>query len=538
MGSNSVTRPKAADQRKAKLAAVLDGLQLLPTSMVVPMEVLRLQRAGSANLSDYASAIEKDAGLASRVLGLVNSAAFSPVRPITRLSQAVPMVGLKNLMPLIFSISLGGLFNRLAMPTDERAMAFRGSLLKAFVARRVAAIGGDEGLAEDAFLCALMMDVGLPVLHAVERSAWSEATSIIDLQDSAVRREREERIYGADHAAVGQLVVERVGLPKLFAHAAGAHHSGYTALAEQLPPAVARAVDVAATVQHRYPSPQQALPVTATRLRALSSVGDPGLAATLLQEIVGNYTNTLRALGNDEEPGNGFKEFLQEISSVVAASVAGAVSEAQATITDLKARESGLSQQVEGLRQQVVQSELDGLTNILTRAAFMRRMPSLMAGAAKQGLACAVGYVDVDNFKSLNDTHGHGTGDAALQHVARQLSEAVGRRGLAGRIGGDEFVFAVLSRQPLTQADAERQMGSRLANLSMPSPTPAAAARTIEFSTSVGLVDLGVPDASIATEQVFKWADELMYGVKKSGKGRCLFASRNAATSVQTKGAA
>jgi diguanylate cyclase (GGDEF)-like protein len=522
-GSNSVTRPRAADLRRKQVTAIVDGLNLLPTSMVVPMEVLRLQRSGSANLSDYAAAITKDAGLAARVLGLVNSAAFSPVRPITRLTQAVPLVGLKNLMPLIFSISLGGLFNRLAMPPEERATAFRGSLLKAFVARRIAAITGNEAQAEEAFLCALFMDVGLTVLYAVERSSWLEAQAAIDMQDTAVRREREERIYGIDHPAVGQLVAERMGLPKPFGYAAANHHAGLTALAEQLDPPVARAVDVAATVQHRFATPQQALQVTAARFRSLSNTGDPALAASLLQEIVGSYANTLRQLGNDDDPGNGFKEFLQEISSTVAASVAGAVTESQATISGLKARESGLVQQVEGLRQQVVQSELDGLTNILTRAAFMRRMPALLAGAAKQGLACAVGYVDVDNFKSLNDTHGHGTGDAALQHVARQLTEAVDRRGLAGRIGGDEFVFALINRQPMTESDVVRQLGTRLTCLSM-----ASGARTVDFSTSVGLIDIGVPNASTSPEQIFKWADELMYGVKKTGKGRCLFASRAA----------
>jgi diguanylate cyclase (GGDEF)-like protein len=524
-----------ADMRRQQLAAVLGELNLLPTSMVVPMEVLRLERTGSANLSEYASAIAKDAGLAARVIGLVNSAAFSPVSPITRLTQAVPLIGLRNLMPLVFSISLGGLFNRLAMPPDERAMAFRASLLKAYVSRAVAALAGDEAQAEEAFLCALFMDVGLPVLYATERAAWHEAQTVIDIQDSAVRREREERIYGIDHAAVGGMAVERMGLPGPYAHAVAHHHSGYTALAERLPPAIARAVDIAATVQHRFNSPQQALQVTATRMRSLAGNGDPAQVAAMLQEIVGNHTATLRQLGNDEEPGNGFKEFLQEISSRVAASVAGAVTESQATISGLKARESGLVQQVEGLRQQVVQSELDGLTNILSRGAFMRRIPSLLAGAAKQGLACAVGYVDVDNFKTLNDTHGHGTGDAALQHVARQLTETVGRRGLVGRVGGDEFVFAILNRQPFTEGDVTRQLGSRLTCLTLQSGD-----RPVEFSTSVGLVDIGVPDATTSAEQIFKWADEVMYGVKKSGKGRCLFASRGAGTGAggTAKGAA
>ena len=54
----------------------------------------------------------------------------------------------------------------------------------------------------------------------------------------------------------------------------------------------------------------------------------------------------------------------------------------------------------------------------------------------------------------------------------------------------------------------------------------------------LGLVDLGVPNVSLPTEQVFKWADELMYGVKKSGKGRCLFASRSAAVASSAATAA
>jgi HD-like signal output (HDOD) protein len=201
-------------------------------------------RVGFRSNFDISSPLQDDDAITFRLAGNNNN-------PVQHL------IGLKNLMPLIFSISLGGLFNRLAMPPDERAMAFRGSLLKAFVARRIAAITGDEAQAEEAFLCALFMDVGLPVFYAAERSSWLETQSIIDIQDSAVRREREERIYGIDHAAVGQLVAERMGLPPLFAHAIAHHHSGYTALAEQLSPAVARAVDFAATVQHRFATTQQ-----------------------------------------------------------------------------------------------------------------------------------------------------------------------------------------------------------------------------------------------------------------------------------------
>jgi diguanylate cyclase (GGDEF)-like protein len=177
-----------------------------------------------------------------------------------------------------------------------------------------------------------------------------------------------------------------------------------------------------------------------------------------------------------------------------------------------------------------MQSELDGLTNVFTRSAFTKRLPSLLAGAAAHKFACALGYVDVDNFKQLNDKHGHAAGDAALCKVAAVLSELVQRRGYAGRIGGDEFTFVVLGRRPFTEEEVAAQFGAKLSSLSVDVGSSA-----VPFTTSVGLLDVGVPTAATSPEQLFKWADELMYGVKKSGKGRCLFGTRAGGGSRETQ---
>jgi diguanylate cyclase (GGDEF)-like protein len=386
-------------------------------------------------------------------------------------------------------------------------------------AQQIVTLLGAHDHAEEAFLCGLLLDVGVPLVCGCDPAVWGETAVALDSQDAAARREREHSLYGTCHAEVGRRALERLRVPKLYADAAALHHDGFEPLAAAMAPDLARAIDIVATIPHRLLKAQQALQGLSVRVRMLPGITAPAAAERSMRAVAMEYTSVLRLLGDEDEAGAPFKQFLQETSAVVAASVCGAVEEAQSTITQLRARESGLTQQVEGLRQQVIASDIDSLTRVFTRGAFMKRIPPLLAGLRQYGATCAVGYVDVDNFKALNDVYGHAAGDEALRRVAQRLTEVVQPRGLVGRVGGDEFVFVVVSRRPFTSEEVQQRFGGPMTSLSID-----VADRTIPFSTSIGLFDAGIPAETDTAEGLFARADRLMYGSKKSGKGRCLFA--------------
>src|SRR5690606_3520917 len=148
------------------------------------------------------------------------------------------------------------------------------------------------------------------------------------------------------------------------------------------------------------------------------------------------------------------------------------------------------------------------------------RAGALLGRAAQNAVPCNVGFVDLDDFKSINDRYGHDVGDRALQEVGRRLTAALRTRGLIGRAGGDEFAFACLAPDGPTPGQEASRLADALDGLSVPLDD----GRTAEFSTSVGLVALGVPRPDDTLAEALRAADHLMYSAKKSGKARCVAA--------------
>src|SRR4051812_26382775 len=134
-GSSSSAPPRQfsshlVESRYVHLYELIDQLVALPTSVNVPMRILELQRSPVSTMEQFSQAIALDPALSAKVLGLANSAFFCPARPIHTVSDAVRTIGLKNLLPLLFGLSLAGLFHVADLPQSERSLLWRTSLFK------------------------------------------------------------------------------------------------------------------------------------------------------------------------------------------------------------------------------------------------------------------------------------------------------------------------------------------------------------------------------------------------------------------------
>jgi diguanylate cyclase (GGDEF)-like protein len=519
-------RSQLVEKRRQQLLEIVSGLQILPTTIGVPMRVLQLQRSGSASAADFSEALAADPGLCTKVLRLANSASFARSKATTKVSDAVAAIGLKNLLSLVFGLSIGGIFNKLSLPPAEKSLLWRASLLKAIAAREYALRRSPE-LAEEAFICGMVQDLALPVLYAADRSAWPELASILEMEDDA-RAERERAMNGIDHAKLGQLVAVQMGLPGLYQFATGNHHDGTQGLAALGNGRVAEALHLAAALPHRLTQVgKSAFARFCTRLPADRASGVVKPDPELLKAIVEKYNAMLGLLGESDESSSAFKQFLQAMGTEVAQCLEQAIIESNSTISSLKSRESELEGKIGTLKEQAIQSDYDALTKVLNRRGFVSRAARLLALAREYQAGVAMGFVDLDDFKSINDKLGHALGDAALQGVGARLSEAIRGRGLVGRLGGDEFAFMTISNaagahtpavgDQVMAKEAERLMGA-LANLSI-----SGAGGKRSLTTSIGLIWAGVPSPQQTVEEVVKGADELMYAAKRSGKAKCVF---------------
>ena len=484
------------------------------------MRVLQLQQQPEATLQDFAAALASDAGLAAKLLAIANAqmtrSSENTVTAISKVSEAVSLIGLDNLLPLVFGLSLGGMFHKLAMPPTERMAAWRCSLLKGFVAREYALAYAPDVM-EEAFNCAVSQDIALSVLQGADRSAWPETLAILSLENDRDRHERERQMYAMDHAELGGQMLEQIGAPGLMTRATAAHHSGVQALAEAAGSKLAVPLHLASLVPHK--SFQLGGPLINRLAGVASTLGKISVtdAVETLRRASDEYTRALDDFGDGEETSAAFRDLLQSMSSQVAVSVEAALRISSHMISDLKTREAQLQDAVTDLKQKVTQSDFDGLTKVLTRKGFTDRAERLLDLSNKRGAWCAVGFVDMDNFKRLNDGFGHATGDAALIAVAGRLAGAVKGKGIVGRIGGDEFCFMLVSQA----AEFDQREADRL-KVAMANLTVTANGEAVTFTTSIGLLSLGMPPCPHSLSAAMQQADELMYNAKKKGKNCCV----------------
>jgi diguanylate cyclase (GGDEF)-like protein/PAS domain S-box-containing protein len=180
------------------------------------------------------------------------------------------------------------------------------------------------------------------------------------------------------------------------------------------------------------------------------------------------------------------------------------------------------------LQEQIRQlAFIDPLTALPNRRLLLDRLEQALAANQRSEGFGALMFLDLDNFKPLNDQHGHGAGDLLLLEVARRLKACVRGVDTVSRIGGDEFVV-LLGELAADQAQAAEQ-ASKLAekvrfSLAEPYLLPVsnnAEAIKHHCSASIGVVLIEPQHKSV--EGLLKWADAAMYLAKAEGRNRVNF---------------
>ncbi len=154
----------------------------------------------------------------------------------------------------------------------------------------------------------------------------------------------------------------------------------------------------------------------------------------------------------------------------------------------------------------------DELTGLPNRRYFYEELGSLVGKQGEHAVRAALMVVDVDHFKSVNDTYGHNAGDKLLRHVAQILLDVVAAQGLAARIGGDEFM--VLLQYELEE-EVDRIAEEIIHRMKVPMPY---GEHAIQATVSIGV---GMyPSHGSDIETLIKTADTAMYQAKKTGGNR------------------
>ncbi len=156
-------------------------------------------------------------------------------------------------------------------------------------------------------------------------------------------------------------------------------------------------------------------------------------------------------------------------------------------------------------------ADVDPLLDILNRRGFQRELARTIAYVGRYGTPAVLMFIDLDNFKAVNDRQGHATGDALLKAIARELTAHVRASDVVGRLGGDEFGLIMWNVEPSLAVTKGREL-ERLVEVAAPRQIGAA----LSVGASAGLVAIekrGTPAGLIDA------ADRAMYARKLERRG-------------------
>lgn len=243
----------------------------------------------------------------------------------------------------------------------------------------------------------------------------------------------------------------------------------------------------------------------------LQEIGELGHTTDRFQSNLGRYADTIDQADSLESLTGVVREMVAESRSVQSV-----VAQTQVKLQEEHAKAHALGERVRSLEDEIrkLSDEVstDPLTQIANRRGMMRAFEAEQARVERQGSLLAIGLLDVDNFKKLNDQLGHQTGDEALKFLARRVSECLRPVDVVARYGGEEFVVML----PDTPADEGQQVLTRLQRtLSAEFFTHDEHKVFITFSAGVTAYRPGEP-----FEAALERADVGLYEAKRTGKNR------------------
>jgi two-component system, cell cycle response regulator len=159
----------------------------------------------------------------------------------------------------------------------------------------------------------------------------------------------------------------------------------------------------------------------------------------------------------------------------------------------------------------------DGLTGLVNATFFHAVLTREIDRSYRTGRTCGLMVIDIDHFKSINDTYGHNMGDRVLQSVAAQMKHSLRGMDTAARIGGEEFAIIFPECDPDNAIHAATRIHSMLNPLTL-----SIEKTTLQLTASAGLVWTN-PNHPVSSTVMVSEADQEMYRAKNSGRSRLCY---------------
>lgn len=485
------------------LEATLAHCRNLPSPPGIALRVIELAQDPEVDMATTADVIAMDMALSARMLRIANSPLYASRRRIDNLGQALTMLGLNATLSLALGFSMVQGLRRTFGNTALHERIWRRSVVSSLASR---VLGQARGLRkpEELMLAGLLQDVGMLALLQVspERYQLLHAGGPVEPQ-ALIEAERAE--FGGDHAEIGAWVARHWHLP------------------EYLCNAIARSEGEA---DGREPF---AACVALSHCVADIWLGeDPAAARDLAQERVQSVLQLDRE--RFEKVIERIGEMLPEVGALFDVRiqqpevVESILDQARELSTLRNLREL---QEMADARRQADESEhrarhlaeqasRDALTGVYNRHQLGPTLEHEFDIAVRHGWPLSLAFIDLDDFKRVNDVHGHLVGDEVLRNFAQSLQRLLRASDTIARFGGEEFLVIL----PNTSAEAALAVMQRVLAETVRVPMAQLESGPLHITFSAGLATQGDGRLFDSVDALLKAADNVLYRSKHRGRNR------------------
>jgi len=497
------------------LKKVIDSSDL-PTLPNVATKLITMTAREDTTLADIAALVSQDVSLSAKILKVANSAFYSFPQQIGSIKQAVSILGTNAVRSLVLSFSFLTM-KRGKLKTTFNFERFWERSLASGVASKLILEKVKDADTEEIFICGLLQNLGELILARTLPDAYDEVVRIVEEQKkdpSAVELEH----LGIRHADVGYQVARHWGFPEMLLLPIMYHHDpeAYSGENKKLRQTI-YAVYLSDLLTNILFSdtPEEYHKKFRDEAKKLLQLSNEDIEAILSDlhrqvELAGDYFDL--KIKNTKS----VQEILQEanirlsLMNLDYAQMNKQLIQAKIALEKLTAELEEKNKVLDNL------ANLDGLTGVYNHRFFQNTLEQEVSRAIRRESVLSLILIDIDNFKTFNDTYGHQTGDFVLKAFAETLKRHLRNYDTLARYGGEEFVVIL----PET-TDEEAMVVAEKLRRAVEDQNIQDKRETYKVTASFGVASCAPGIVDDFTKSFFiNNADEALYDAKDKGRNR------------------
>ncbi len=493
----------------------------LPSFPAVGLKILELIKKDEFTVKELAKTISADQALAARTLKLANSALYSPLSRVDTIERAVSVLGTNTLKNIALSFAILDKLKEYEGGDFDYDSFWKHSVTAA-VAAETLAIRLPSKM-DDAFVTSMLMDIGTLIIYLCRPGEYGRVLSGMK-ETGKDQVSVEDSVFGFNHMTVSKEILQSWSIPEnLYIPIAHHHNSGAT--------------------PKKY--------TDEVRLLALSDLvsslclegdgADQSVFDTIREMLVGSYSFTddevchylddvakksIEVLESFHIPSDGIRPYSDILhgASVELSKLNTGYAKLVMDLKDANERGERLSDQLKEANKALKEMAFkDSLTGLYNHRFLHEMLDKEMKRSERDGRSFALMIFDVDNFKQINDTHGHNQGDAVLMGVSRIISKTIRGGDVGARFGGDEFAV-ILPNINIGGAEALAER-IRYKVEALNTSFKAKMNTNVGFTVSIGVGVYNVSKGKKSKNDIIIAIDQALYKSKAAGRNKVTVAA-------------